>query len=148
MIFTIDTSKLQTFKDSVDGFIPDPDADNSEELSTQAEEAITTLLSLEVQVKDALKAVKEQMQTQGEERFGDSFRAIKGDKVTIGYQFAGGQSEFEPAGEMDSIKEDFLSTKTSLDTTAIRKYRKEYDELPPGIGLAERKKTIVIRVAR
>ena len=148
MIYTINPDKIQVFRDQADNFVPDPKKDNAGELSEQAEEAILALKDIEKQAQDALAAIKTRIEQQGKERMGDSFKAIAGNKVTVGYQFAGGQSEFEATAELSAINPDFINTSTKIDPTAIRKYRKEYDELPPGIGLAERSKSVVLRFAK
>lgn len=143
-IFTINIDKIKTYADESEALVPSDTP--SDGLAQEAESSLVALLEIETQVKEAIAAVKYKIKADGIKRFGDNFKGIKGSKLTVGYQFVGGQPEFVPEKEIESVREDFLNTSIKLNGDAIRKYRKEHDELPPAIvENTERSKAIVIR---
>jgi len=117
-------------------------------LTGEAEEAIVEMEYLRKEVDEAYERMKKEIAEKALE-VDENFKAIKGDRVKIGYRTYGQKYTIDESNLKFLPKEFYKVKKTikySPDTKVIDGFVKEHRKLPMGITEPERKKSLSIKV--
>jgi len=135
----IDTDELGKLVQDADKILLEP----------EAEETLLRLLDIERQITEAIKAAKVKLEETALS-INPNFKAVVGEKITVGYQYFGGQRYAVDETLIAKIPSGIVKevVKHEVDIDALEDYEKSHGQLPYGIIAKDRKKAISFRLKK
>lgn len=130
----VDPKNLITLQDDAKKLVVKP----------EAEDALLKLMEIRDNIDEAIDMVKDEIAQQGN-KIMPGFSGVESEKLRVLYRAYGSKYSF-----VKGIKcpEEFVKTseRSSVDSKAVDEYLREHGELPEGVQVADRSKSLSISV--
>jgi hypothetical protein len=133
MILTIDTDEIANLVEKAQDIY----------FSESGEQHLLKLLDIQDMVEEAVKSAKSNLENAGLQ-INPNFKSIAGSRVKVSYRFFGDKYKIYDESMLDKSMVT-SKVKYAIDSDKVEKYEEEKGQLPMGITLSDRAKTISFR---